>query len=154
MVKRKSKILVGIVIGSKSDLPFMEEAIKLLKSFKIPYGLKVLSAHRNPDETAQYAKKAEKRGIELIIAAAGLSAHLAGALAARTLLPVIGVPVPSEPLKGVESFLSTLQMPSGVPVATMSIGKAGAKNSAILAAEILSLKYPEIKKGLKEYRKK
>ncbi|MCK4244547.1 MAG: 5-(carboxyamino)imidazole ribonucleotide mutase [Candidatus Omnitrophica bacterium] len=147
------KVLVGIIVGSKSDLPFMEETIKTLKSFKIPYELKVLSAHRNPEETAQYAKKAEKRGIEVIIAAAGLSAHLAGALAARTLLPVIGVPVPSEPLGGIDSFLSTLQMPSGIPVATMSIGKSGAKNSAILAAEILALKYPEIKKRLKEYKK-
>lgn len=154
MAKRKSKILVGVVIGSKSDIPFIKETLDILESFKISYELKVLSAHRNPDKTSKYAEEAEKRGIEVIIAAAGLSAHLAGALAARTLLPVIGVPVPSEPLKGVESFLSTLQMPSGVPVATMSIGKAGAKNSAILAAEILSLKYPEIKKRLKEYRKK
>ena len=147
------KNLVGVVVGSKNDLPFMEETIKILKSFKISYELKILSAHRNPEGTAQYAKKAEKRGMEVIIAAAGLSAHLAGALAARTLLPVIGVSVPSEPLKGVESFLSTLQMPSGVPVATMSIGKPGAKNSAILAAEILSLKYPRIKKRLKEYKR-
>ena len=154
MAKRKSKILVGVIIGSKNDLPFIKETLDILESFKISYELKVLSAHRNPDKTSKYAEEAEKRGIEVIIAAAGLSAHLAGALAARTLLPVIGVPIPSEPLKGVESFLSTLQMPSGVPVATMSIGKAGAKNSAILAAEILSLKYPEIKKGLKEYRKK
>ena len=148
------KILVGVIIGSKSDLPFIKTTLDILESFKITYELKVLSAHRNPDKTAKYAEGAEKRGVEVIIAAAGLSAHLAGALAARTLLPVIGVPVPGEPLKGVESFLSTLQMPSGVPVATMSIGKAGAKNSAILAAEILSLKYPEIKKRLKEYRKK
>ena len=146
MAKRKSKILVGVIIGSKNDLPFIKETLDILESFKISYELKVLSAHRNPDKTSKYAEEAEKRGIEVIIAAAGLSAHLAGALAARTLLPVIGVPVPGEPLKGVESFLSTLQMPSGVPVATMSIGKAGAKNSAILAAEILSLKYSEIKK--------
>ncbi len=154
MAKRKSKILVGVVIGSKSDLSFIKETLDILESFKISYELKVLSAHRNPGRTSKYAEEAEKRGIEVIIAAAGLSAHLAGALAARTLLPVIGVPVPSEPLKGIDSFLSTLQMPSGVPVATMSIGKAGAKNSAILATEILSLKYPEIKKGLKEYRRK
>lgn len=147
------KILVGVIVGSKSDLLFIEETIKLLKSFKIPYELKVLSAHRNPAETSEYAEKAEKRGIEVIIAAAGLSAHLAGALAARTILPVIGVPVPSEPLRGIDSFLSTLQMPSGVPVATMSIGKSGAKNSAILAAKILALKYPQIKKKLKEYKK-
>ncbi len=148
------KILVGVVIGSKSDFPFIKETLDILESFKISYELKVLSAHRNPGRTSKYAEEAEKRGIEVIIAAAGLSAHLAGALAARTLLPVIGIPVPSEPLKGIESFLSTLQMPSGVPVATMSIGKAGAKNAAILAAEILSLKYPEIKKRLKEYRKR
>ena len=153
MAKRKSKILVGVIIGSKSDLPFIKETLNILESFKISYELKVLSAHRNPDKTSKYAEEAEKRGIEVIIAAAGLSAHLAGALAARTLLPVIGIPVPGEPLKGVESFLSTLQMPSGVPVATMSIGKAGAKNSAILAAEILSLKYPEIRRKLREYKK-
>jgi len=153
MAKRKSKILVGVIIGSKNDLPFIKETLDILESFKISYELKVLSAHRNPDKTSKYAEEAEKRGIEVIIAAAGLSAHLAGALAARTLLPVIGVPIPSEPLKGVESFLSTLQMPSGVPVATMSIGKAGAKNSAILAAEILSLKYPEIRRKLREYKK-
>jgi len=153
MAKRKSKILVGVIIGSKNDLPFIKETLDILESFKISYELKVLSAHRNPDKTSKYAEEAEKRGIEVIIAAAGLSAHLAGALAARTLLPVIGIPVPGEPLKGVESFLSTLQMPSGVPVATMSIGKAGAKNSAILAAEILSLKYPEIRRKLREYKK-
>ena len=153
MAKRKSKILVGVIIGSKNDLPFIKETLDILESFKISYELKVLSAHRNPDKTSKYAEEAEKRGIEVIIAAAGLSAHLAGALAARTLLPVIGVPIPSEPLKGIESFLSTLQMPSGVPVATMSIGKAGAKNSAILAAEILSLKYPEIRRKLREYKK-
>ena len=153
MAKRKSKILVGVIIGSKNDLPFIKETLDILESFKISYELKVLSAHRNPGRTSKYAEEAEKRGIEVIIAAAGLSAHLAGALAARTLLPVIGVPIPSEPLKGVESFLSTLQMPSGVPVATMSIGKAGAKNSAILAAEILSLKYPEIRRKLREYKK-
>jgi len=147
------KKLVGVIVGSKSDLPFIKETLDILESFKISYELKVLSAHRNPDKTSKYAEEAEKRGIEVIIAAAGLSAHLAGALAARTLLPVIGVPIPSEPLKGVESFLSTLQMPSGVPVATMSIGKAGAKNSAILAAEILSLKYPEIRRKLREYKK-
>jgi len=147
------KKLVGVIIGSKNDLPFIKETLDILESFKISYELKVLSAHRNPDKTSKYAEEAEKRGIEVIIAAAGLSAHLAGALAARTLLPVIGVPIPSEPLKGVESFLSTLQMPSGVPVATMSIGKAGAKNSAILAAEILSLKYPEIRRKLREYKK-
>ncbi len=153
-MKKKNKVLVGVIVGSRSDLPFMEETIKILKSFEIPYELKVLSAHRNPAETSEYAKKAEKRGIKLIIAAAGLSAHLAGALAAKTILPVIGVPLPSEPLGGIDSFLSTLQMPSGVPVATMSIGKAGARNSAILAAEILSLKYPRIKKRLREYKKK
>ncbi len=154
MAKRKSKILVGVVIGSKNDLPFIKETLDILESFKIPYELRVFSAHRNPDETSKYAKEAEKRGIEVMIAAAGLAAHLAGALASRTLLPVIGIPVPGEELKGIDSFLSTLQMPSGVPVATMSIGKPGAKNSAILSAEILSLKYPEIKKELRKYRKK
>jgi len=148
------KVLVGVIVGSKSDLPFMEETIKVLKSFKIPCELKILSAHRNPDETKKYAFNAQKKGIEVIIAAAGLSAHLAGALAAKTILPVIGIPLPGKPLKGIDAFLSTLQMPSGIPVATMSIGKPGAKNSAILAAEILALKYPEIRKRLKEYRKK
>ena len=148
------KVLVGVIVGSESDFPFMEETTKILKSFKISSELKVLYAHRNPEETAKYAMEAEKKGIKVIIAAAGLSAHLAGALAARTLLPVIGVPVPSEPLGGIDSFLSTLQMPSGVPVATMSIGKPGAKNSAILAAEILALKYPKIQKRLRDYKKK
>src|SRR3990167_7597400 len=127
------KPLVGILMGSDSDLAVMEEAAKILKDFGIPYEMTVSSAHRTPKKTSEYARSAEGRGIKVIIAGAGSAAHLAGFIAAETTLPVIGVPIDSSPLKGLDSLLSTVQMPAGVPVAAMAIGNAGAKNAGIFA---------------------
>lgn len=132
--------LVGILMGSKSDRETMLEAEKILKECKISYEINVLSAHRNPDRVRQYARSAKKRGLKILICGAGMSAALAGVVSSYTDLPVIGVPIYTTALKGLDSFLSTMQMPSGVPVATMAIGKAGAKNAGILAARILTLK--------------
>ncbi|MBI4680122.1 MAG: 5-(carboxyamino)imidazole ribonucleotide mutase [Nitrospirae bacterium] len=142
----KSKVL--IVMGSDSDLPIMEEAEKVLKEFKIPYDITIASAHRSPKRTVKLTAEAEKKGIEVIIAGAGSAAHLAGVIAAHTILPVIGVPIDSSPLKGVDALFSTVQMPPGIPVATMAIGKSGAKNAAILAAQILRAKNPGLTKTL------
>ena len=146
--------LVGIVMGSDSDLPVMQEAAKILDDFNIRYDITISSAHRSPELTTTYAKNAAKKGFEVIIAGAGGAAHLAGVIASKTSLPVIGIPIDSSSLKGLDSLLSTVQMPSGVPVATMAIGKTGAKNGAILAVQILSLKYPEIRKKLTRYKKR
>ncbi|MBI5468830.1 MAG: 5-(carboxyamino)imidazole ribonucleotide mutase [Deltaproteobacteria bacterium] len=146
------KPLVGILMGSESDLPVMEEASKVLEKFGIPYEMTISSAHRTPKKTSDYAKNAEKRGIRIIIAGAGSAAHLAGFIAAETILPVIGVPIDSSPLNGLDSLLSTVQMPGGVPVASMAIGKAGAKNAGIFAAEILSISDDRLKAKLKAYR--
>lgn len=140
-------------MGSDSDLPVMEEAVKVLKGFSIPYEVTVSSAHRTPARTSRYAKTAEKRGIKVIIAGAGSAAHLAGFIAAETTLPVIGVPIDSSPLNGLDALLSTVQMPGGVPVATMAIGRAGAKNAAIFAAEVLSLSDPALRSALVEFRR-
>jgi phosphoribosylaminoimidazole carboxylase PurE protein len=136
MAKEK-KVLVGILMGSKSDAETMLETEKILKGYKISYEVNVLSAHRNPDKVRQYAKSAKKRGLRVLICGAGMSAALAGVVSSFTDLPVIGVPIYTTALKGVDSLLSTMQMPSGVPVATMAIGKAGAGNAAIFAARIL-----------------
>ncbi|HLA50295.1 MAG TPA: 5-(carboxyamino)imidazole ribonucleotide mutase [Thermodesulfovibrionia bacterium] len=148
----KPKVL--IVMGSDSDLPIMEEAEKVLKEFKIPYDITIASAHRSPKRTVKLTAKAEKKGIGVIIAGAGSAAHLAGVIAAHTILPVIGVPIDSSPLKGIDALFSTVQMPPGIPVATMAIGKAGAKNAAILAAQILRAKNPGLTKTLRAYKKK
>jgi phosphoribosylaminoimidazole carboxylase PurE protein len=131
-------------MGSDSDLEVMAEAEKRLESFGIPYETRILSAHRSPLKTLQYAESALERGIEVIIVGAGAAAHLAGVVASRTTAPVIGVPIDSSSLKGIDALLSTVQMPAGVPVATMAIGKAGAANAAIFAAQILARKDPEI----------
>lgn len=147
------KPVVGILMGSDSDLPVMEEAAKALKGFSIPYEMTVSSAHRTPKRTSDYAKSAQRRGIKIIIAGAGSAAHLAGFIAAETTLPVIGVPIDSSPLNGLDSLLATVQMPGGVPVASMAIGKAGAKNAGIFAAEILALSDDAIRQALKDYRK-
>jgi len=144
--------LVGIVIGSDSDLEIMKEATKTLEEFGIGYELNIISAHRTPEKAHEYASSAEDRGIEVIIAAAGGAAHLAGVIASWTSLPVIGVPIQTSVLDGLDSLLSMMQMPSGVPVATVAIGKAGAKNSAILTAQILGVKYPPIKAKVKKYK--
>jgi phosphoribosylaminoimidazole carboxylase PurE protein len=134
-----SKPLVSIVMGSDSDLDIMREAAKALDDFGIAYEIDVTSAHRSPDRTADFARKAADRGIRVIIAGAGGAAHLAGVIAAHTTLPVIGVPIPSTALNGMDSLLATVQMPAGIPVATVAIGKAGATNAGILAAQILGL---------------
>jgi len=134
-----AKILVGILMGSKSDSDTMHETEKILKERKIPYETNVLSAHRTPDAVGKYAKSAKKRGIKVLICGAGGAAALAGVVASHTDLPVIGVPIETKALKGIDSLLSTVQMPSGVPVASMAIGKSGAKNAAIFAAQILNL---------------
>ena len=131
------KIFIGILMGSASDAETMAETEKILKENKIPYEINVLSAHRNPDEVSKYAKSAEKRGLKVLICGAGMSAALAGVVSAHTKLPVIGVPMESGSLKGMDALLSTVQMPGGVPVACMAIGKAGAKNAAIFAIRIL-----------------
>lgn len=146
----KPKVL--IIMGSDSDLPIMKETGKILKEFKIPYDITIASAHRSPEKTVKLAIEAEKRGIEVIIAGAGAAAHLAGVIAAHTILPVIGVPIDSSPLKGVDALFSTVQMPPGIPVAAMAIGKAGAKNAAILAAQILRAKNPYLAKILRNYK--
>lgn len=146
------KPLVGILMGSESDLAIMEKAAEVLKEMGVPYEMEISSAHRLPEKTATYAKTARERGIEVIIAGAGMAAHLAGVLAAHTTLPVIGVPLKSGALDGVDALYSTVQMPSGIPVATVGID--GAKNAAYLACEILSIKYPEIAKKLDEFREK
>lgn len=146
------KVLVGIVMGSDSDLETMQEAMKALDNFGIGYEVNIISAHRTPKRAHEYASGAEERGLEVIIAAAGGAAHLAGVMAAWTVLPVIGVPMQTQLSGGLDSLLSMVQMPSGVPVACVATGKAGAKNSAILAAQILGIKYPEIRQKLKQYK--
>ncbi|AMA74233.1 MULTISPECIES: 5-(carboxyamino)imidazole ribonucleotide mutase [Aneurinibacillus] len=137
--------LVGVIMGSTSDWDTMQEACAILEKLKIPYEKKVVSAHRTPDLMFEYAEKAEERGLEVIIAGAGGAAHLPGMVASKTALPVIGVPVKSSTLNGLDSLLSIVQMPGGVPVATVAIGKAGAINAGLLAAQILGNKYPEIR---------
>ncbi len=138
------KVLVGVIMGSTSDWETMKEACSILDELQVPYEKKVVSAHRTPDYMFEYATTAKDRGIEVIIAGAGGAAHLPGMVAAKTELPVIGVPVKSSTLNGLDSLLSIVQMPGGVPVATVAIGKAGAINAGLLAAQILGIKYPEI----------
>ncbi|MBI2068103.1 MAG: 5-(carboxyamino)imidazole ribonucleotide mutase [Deltaproteobacteria bacterium] len=144
--------LVGILMGSDSDLEVMNETVKVLEQFSVPHEIVITSAHRSPKRTTVYVESAEKRGLHLLIAGAGYAAHLAGVLAAHTTLPVIGVPIDSSSLQGLDALLSTAQMPGGVPVACMGIGKAGAKNAGILAVEVLALQDPELKKKLIQYR--
>ena len=139
-------------MGSISDRNIMDECVKTLKKMCINFEIAVSSAHRSPDKTRDYAINASDRGIEVIIAGAGWAAHLAGVIASYTTLPVIGVPIDSSPLRGIDSLLSTVQMPPGVPVATMAIGIGGAQNAAVFAAQILALKYPDIAKRLDQYK--
>ncbi len=143
--------LVAIVMGSESDFPIMQETVKVLSQFQVPWEVAVASAHRSPEVTVEYARRAAGRGIEVIIAGAGGAAHLAGVVAAHTILPVIGVPLESS-LLGIDSLLSTVQMPSGVPVATMAVGKAGACNAGILAVQILAGKRGALKKLLLRHK--
>lgn len=144
---------VLILMGSRSDAEVMSEATRVLKGLGIPHHVTVASAHRSPARTQRMAREAEGEGYSVIIAGAGAAAHLAGVVAAETLLPVIGVPLASSPLSGLDSLLSTAQMPGGVPVATMAVGKAGAQNAAHLAAQILALTDPKLKKKLRERRR-
>jgi 5-(carboxyamino)imidazole ribonucleotide mutase len=148
---RKAKI--AIIMGSKSDLPIMQETAKILNQFNVGFTMRVLSAHRTPRLTAKFASSAESRGYRVVIAGAGGAAALAGVIAAHTTLPVIGVPIETKSLKGLDSLLSTVQMPSGVPVACVAIGSSGAKNAAMLAIQILSLTDNNLKKKLIKYRK-
>lgn len=141
-------------MGSISDADVMKSCMELLEELELPHEVKVLSAHRTPDLTREYAESAADRGIEVIIAGAGWAAHLAGAIAAHTTLPVIGVPIDSSPFKGMDALLSTVQMPAGIPVATVAVGSGGAKNAAVLAAQILGLKYPHIAEKVKHHRKR
>ena len=145
---------IGILMGSKSDADIMGEAARILEEFGVPHEMKVLSAHRTPQETSEYAQSAESRGIQALIAGAGYAAHLAGALAAHCTLPIIGVPLDASSLKGLDSLLSTVQMPKGIPVACMGIGKAGAINAALFAVQILSRSDAGLAQKLKEYREK
>jgi phosphoribosylaminoimidazole carboxylase PurE protein len=149
-----SKALVSIVMGSDSDLDVMREAATALEGFGIAYEIDVTSAHRSPERTAEYAQKAASRGVRVIIAGAGGAAHLAGVIAAHTSLPVIGVPIPSTALNGLDSLLATVQMPAGIPVATVAIGKPGATNAGILAAQILALSNTSLGKKLSGHKEK
>jgi 5-(carboxyamino)imidazole ribonucleotide mutase len=144
--------LVGVVIGSKSDTEVIQAAVDVLKSLEIEHEVNVISAHRTPDKAREYAQSARERGIEVIIAAAGMAAHLPGVLASWTTLPVIGVPMASGELKGVDALYSIVQMPAGIPVACVAIGTPGAKNAAYLAAEILGLKHDKIRRAYEKYR--
>lgn len=144
--------LVGILMGSDSDLSTMQEAAKVLEGFEIPFEMRICSAHRTPDRAMRYASQAEARGIRILIAGAGGAAHLAGVLAAHATLPVIGVPMDSGPLSGLDALLSTVQMPGGIPVATVAIGRAGARNAGLLAIQILALSDPRLKRKLVDFR--
>jgi 5-(carboxyamino)imidazole ribonucleotide mutase len=146
--------VVSIVMGSDSDLEIMREAGKALEQFGIAYEMDVTSAHRAPRKTSEFARNAAPRGIKIIIAGAGGAAHLAGVIAAETTLPVIGVPIPSSALQGMDALLATVQMPAGIPVATVAIGKAGATNAGILAAQILALSDPELAKKMAAHKEK
>ena len=145
-------VLVGVVMGSRSDYATLEPCVELLREFEIPYEARIVSAHRTPDLLFQYASEAEGRGLQVIIAAAGGAAHLPGMLAAKTTVPVLGVPVSATSLQGVDSLLSIVQMPKGVPVGTLAIGRPGAANAAILAAEILANSNPALRSRLKAWR--
>lgn len=148
----KQRPLVGILMGSDSDLPIMVEAAKALQEFGIPFEIEITSAHRSPARTAEYARTAAARGLKVIVVAAGGAAHLGGAVAAETTLPVIGVPIPSTTLQGLDSLLSIVQMPGGVPVACTSIGEPGAINAAVLAAQIIATSDPALAKKLVAYK--
>ena len=147
-----SKIQVAIMMGSQSDLPIMEEAANILKDFGIGYEIKVLSAHRTPKETTEYAEQLQAKGFQAVICGAGVSAALAGVVCAHTDIPVIGVPINSSPLNGMDALLSTVQMPPGVPVAAMAVGKPGAKNAALFALRMIALHYKGIAKKLAQFK--
>ena len=147
-----TKPLVGLIMGSQSDWETLNDCAETLKKLGIPYEARVVSAHRTPDLLFEYASNAEHRGLEVIIAGAGGSAHLPGMTAAKTMLPVLGVPIQSKTMNGMDSLLSIVQMPAGIPVGTMAVGNAGAVNAALFAANILGCKYPKIREALRRYR--
>lgn len=148
-----SNILVSVLMGSKSDWQIMQETSLILEKFEIPHQVRALSAHRTPDALFEYLKEAEQEGVEIFIAAAGGAAHLPGVIAAKTLLPVLGVPMPSSTFtNGLDALLSIVQMPAGIPVGTLAVGKAGAINAAILAARMLASKYPQIQRAVEAHR--
>ncbi|MBN2568492.1 MAG: 5-(carboxyamino)imidazole ribonucleotide mutase [Deltaproteobacteria bacterium] len=152
-MNRGNNPVVSVVMGSDTDLPVMEEAVSILKEFGIPHEILLTSAHRSPERTATFAQSAAGRGIKIIIVGAGMAAHLAGVIASLTPLPVLGVPIDSSSLSGMDALFSTVQMPGGIPVATMAIGKAGAKNAALLAVRIFALEDKELRTRLDDYRK-
>ncbi len=152
LMKIVTSPIVGVVMGSKSDWPTMEKTVEMLENFKVPYEVRVVSAHRTPDLMFEYAETAESRGLEVIIAGAGGAAHLPGMLAAKTLVPVFGVPVQSKALRGQDSLLSIVQMPGGIPVGTLAIGEAGAKNAGILASQIVGITRPDIREAVRAFR--
>ena len=154
MSSKSSTTQIGLVLGSDSDWPVVREAVKVLDDFGLAYEVQVISAHRSPEAAHDYAVAAADRGLKVIIAAAGMAAHLAGAMAANTTLPVIGIPVAAGLLGGMDALLATVQMPPGVPVATVAIGSAGARNAAILAVQILALSDPELNIKLTEHKAK
>jgi phosphoribosylaminoimidazole carboxylase PurE protein len=143
---------VALVMGSESDLPVVEAAVDVLEQFRVPFETRVLSAHRSPEAVEQYAREATGRGVQVIIAAAGGAAHLAGVLASLTVLPVIGVPIPTDRMGGMDSLLSTVQMPSGVPVATVGLGRSGAANAGVLAVQILAGADPALREALRKHK--
>lgn len=147
-----NKILVGLIMGSQSDWEILISTAETLELLQIPYEKEIVSAHRTPDKLFHYAETAEERGLEVIIAGAGGSAHLPGMTAAKTILPVLGVPIPTKFIHGMDSLLSIVQMPAGIPVGTLAVGKAGAINAALFAAALLGNKYPEIRNNLIQYR--
>ena len=149
---RGARALVGVIMGSKSDLKYMGAATELLEELGVPHEVKIVSAHRTPDWMFEYASTAERRGVEVIIAAAGGSAHLPGMVAAKTVLPVLGVPIPATALVGVDALLSIVQMPKGIPVGTLAIGEPGAANAALLAAAIVSRDRPDMRERLRAWR--
>ncbi|MCZ2073439.1 MAG: 5-(carboxyamino)imidazole ribonucleotide mutase [Bryobacteraceae bacterium] len=151
-MNHQPKPLVAVIMGSKSDWDVMRQTVDTLTRFDVPHECRVLSAHRTPAATAEYVSGVESRGVEVVIAAAGGAAHLAGVAAAHTILPVLGVPMESASLKGLDSLLSTVQMPGGIPVGTLAIGKAGATNAALLAVAILGVKRPELRDKLRRFR--
>ena len=150
-MQEKAGVVVSVVMGSDSDLSVMEETVKVLDAFAIPHELYLTSAHRTPERTAQFARGAAERGVRVIIVGAGGAAHLAGVIASQTLLPVIGMPIDATSLQGLDALLATVQMPGGIPVATMAIGKAGAKNAALFAVRILALEDVNLQKKLQDY---
>jgi len=153
MKKKINGPLVSVVMGSDSDLEVVREAVKIFRDFSIPHEVRIISAHRSPDEAVEFAKRAEDRGIKVIVAAAGGAAHLPGVIASHTPLPVIGIPMETEALKGMDSLLSIVQMPAGVPVGTMAIGRPGTKNAALFAIEILALLDGRLMCNLLKYKK-